>query len=152
MLNEAEYFYVDLKARSLVVGEVRRRGLTRAFGVPGDEQSLLVTLILLGALATVAKEYASRLPKLPGLPDAADTEMAGGVLNAGLRGLAGPPAAAMPLAGLMIGFAVMLHGLRPLAQAFETAIPGAARRAGHVARRAHTSFRARYTSRPAPTR
>ena len=34
---------VDVGVRSLLIGEARRRAVTRVFGVPADEQSLLVT-------------------------------------------------------------------------------------------------------------
>ncbi|MGZ8458577.1 MAG: hypothetical protein ACXWZ4_18365, partial [Gemmatirosa sp.] len=56
----ARMLFVDVGVRSLLSGEARRRAVTRVFGVPADEQSLLVTMILLGAVGTVARGLAPR--------------------------------------------------------------------------------------------
>jgi hypothetical protein len=46
--------YTDLRVRSLLLGEARKRVATRAFGVHRDDQSFLVTAILIGAGALIA--------------------------------------------------------------------------------------------------
>src|SRR3954462_601014 len=78
---------VDVRVRSLMVREARRRAVTGVFGVPAEEQSLLVTLVLLGAAATVLRGLVpGHLPH----PHGADAAVGGVLVNAGLRGIAGP--------------------------------------------------------------
>jgi hypothetical protein len=52
--------YTDLRVRSLLLGEARKRAATRAFGVHRDDQTLLVTAILIGATATALRDLAPR--------------------------------------------------------------------------------------------
>jgi hypothetical protein len=80
------------------------------FGVPAENQSVLVTITLLGTVATVLGGVMARL--LP-RPSGADLGIGAAVVNTGLRGIAGPPSASMPLAGALIAFAVLWHSLRP---------------------------------------
>ena len=108
--GEARMAFVDVRVRSLMVREVRRRVLTRMFGVRGEDQSFLVTIILLGAAAAVLGDLVSRpLPRASG----ADAAIGGVVVNAALRGIAGSPSQAMPLAGALIAGAVLSHSVRP---------------------------------------
>jgi hypothetical protein len=110
-LGEVGQAFVDVRVRSLLVGEVRRRGVTRAFGVPAEDQSLLVTMILLGAVATVLRKFVARpMPHASG----ADAALGGVLLNVALRGFAGPPSRAMPLAGALVAVAVAAHSVRPV--------------------------------------
>jgi hypothetical protein len=139
----ATLLYTDLRMRSMVAGEMRRRGLTKVFGVAGTEQSLLVTLALLAALGAVAGEYISRLPRPPGLPSRSDGAIGGAMLNAGLRGIAGPPAAKAPLAGVVIGGAMLVAGARPAAAAANQVV----HEARMLEHRARTAFFARYRGR-----
>jgi hypothetical protein len=44
-LAGAGQFVTDRRVESLLVGEARRRAVTRVFGIPTEEQSLLVTVI-----------------------------------------------------------------------------------------------------------
>lgn len=101
---------VDLRVWSLLLGEARRRALTRVFGVPGDEQSFLVTASLLGAGAAVIGGLVPR-PSLHATR--ADAAIGGSLVNATLRGVAGAPAKTMPAAGALIAFAVIGHAVRP---------------------------------------
>jgi hypothetical protein len=106
----AQQMLVDVRVRSLLMAEARRRAVTRMFGVPGDEQSFLGTAILLGAAATVVAGLAARpFPH----PSGADLAIGGGVVNAGLGAFAGPASAAMPVAGALIALAVVSHSVRP---------------------------------------
>jgi hypothetical protein len=54
-VGAARQVFVDMSVQSLVLGEARRRVLTRMFGVSGDDQSLLVTMLLIGSVATVLR-------------------------------------------------------------------------------------------------
>jgi hypothetical protein len=100
---------VDVGVRSLLMGEARRGAVTRVFGVPAEEQSLLVTMILLGAAGTVARGLAPALPR----PSRTHAAVGGTVANTALRGIAGAPSATVPLAGGLIAFALLSHSLRP---------------------------------------
>jgi hypothetical protein len=106
----ARMLFVDVGVRSLLIGEARRRAVTRVFGIPPEDQSLLVTLILLGAAGTVARGLApGPLPR----PSRTHAAVGGTLVNTTLRGIAGPPSATVPLAGGLIAFALLSHSLRP---------------------------------------
>jgi hypothetical protein len=125
--------FVDLGVRSLLFGEARKRGVTRAFGTPRDHQSFLVTAILLGAAATVLRDRAPRLPR----PSRTGAAIGGSVVNTAFRGLAGEPSAAMPLAGALIAFGLVSNSLRPT-------IVGSARQLQGMTRQLRAAFGARY--------
>ena len=105
----ARMLFVDVGVRSLLLGEARRRAVTRVFGVPPNDQSLLVTMILLGAAGTVVRGLAPSLPR----PSGSDAAVGGMVASAALRGVAGAPSATVPLAGGLIAFALLSRSLRP---------------------------------------
>src|SRR6188472_3276311 len=106
----ARMLFVDVGVRSLLAGEARRRAVTRVFGIPPDEQSLLVTLTLLGAAGAVARGLApGSLPR----PSRLQAAVGATVLNTTLRGIAGAPSATVPAAGGLIAFALLAHSLRP---------------------------------------
>jgi hypothetical protein len=130
----AKLLFVDVKVRSLLIGEARRRVVTRVFGIPRDEQSFLVTMILIGAVGKVLRGFAPRpWPR----PSGADAAIGGSLLNATLRGLAGAPSRNMPLAGALIAFAVLAHSLRP-------ALFGSARDVHALERKVRAASDARY--------
>src|SRR4051812_30534756 len=106
----ARLFAVDMRVRSLLMGEARQRVVTRTFGIPRDEQSVLVTVILMGAVATVVRGLAAGPWRRP---SGADAAMGGALLSGTLRGIAGPPSRHIPLAGGLIAFGVLSHSLRP---------------------------------------
>jgi hypothetical protein len=133
-VHGASLLFVDMRVRSLVMGEARRGVVTRVFGVPRDDQSFLATMILFGAAATVLRGLA------PGpwpRPTGADAKIGGSMLNAAFRGIAGAPSRTMPLAGALIAFALVSHSLRP-------AVAGSAREVRALAREVRASFGARY--------
>ena len=105
----ARTLFVDVGVRSLLIGEARRRAVTRVFGVPPNDQSLLVTMILLGAAGTVVRGLAPSLPR----PSGSDAAVGGMAAGAALRGIAGAPSATVPLAGGLIAFALLSRSLRP---------------------------------------
>lgn len=106
----ARLLYVDMRVRSLLLREARRAVVTRMFGIPREDQSFLVTIILLGAAATALRGLVVRpLPR----PSGADLAIGGAVVDTALRGIAGPPSSNMPLVGPLIAFAVLSRSLRP---------------------------------------
>jgi hypothetical protein len=113
---------VDIRVGSLLLHEARRVVVTRMFGVPVEKQTFLVTMALLGGATTVLLSLVPRVA----LPSSTEVEMGGAVINTALLGLAGPPAAAIPLAGGLIGFAVLAHSLRPAVAASVHAVRGVA--------------------------
>jgi hypothetical protein len=113
-LAGAGQLLADARTGSLLVGAARKSALGHVFGVAPDDQSRLVTVLLIGALAAVAGEYAARVPH-PGLPSGVDTAMGGAVLSTALTGIAGAPSRHLPLAGALIGLAVAAHQFRPAA-------------------------------------
>ena len=79
-------FYADRKVEALLLGEARRRAVTRMFGIPGEEQSLLVTMILAGSAATALGGLLARpLPH----PSGTDVAMGGAVVNAAFGAMTG---------------------------------------------------------------
>jgi hypothetical protein len=129
----AKMLFVDVGVRSLLAGEARRRAVTRLFGVPPQDQSLLVTLIVLGAAGSAIRGFAPRLPR----PSGTQAAFGGTLLNTALRGIAGPPAATVPLAGGLIALAVVSHALRPT-------VVGAVHDARAMAHAVGSAFGARY--------
>ena len=130
----ARLLFVDMRVWSLLAREARQRVVTRMFGVPRADQTFLTTMILLAVAATVLREIVARpLPH----PSGGDAVMGGFVLNSALRGLAGPPARNMPLAGVLIAFAALAHAFRP-------AVAGSVRGAHALARGGRATFDARY--------
>ena len=108
--GDATLALVDVRVRSLLMREARRRAVSGVFGIPAEEQSFLVTLLLLGAAATVLRGLVpGHLPHAQG----ADAAVGGAVVNTALRGIAGAPSSAMPLAGGLIALAMVSHSVRP---------------------------------------
>jgi hypothetical protein len=110
----AGQFFVDRRVEALLLGEARRRVVTRMFGIPGQEQSLLVTMILAGSVATVLGGLLARpWPR----PSGGDALIGGAALNATFGAMAGVSSRTAPLAGGLIAFAVVAHALRPVVAA-----------------------------------
>jgi hypothetical protein len=108
---QEQSFFVDARVVSLFLADGRRRAVTRVFGLPRDQQSFLVTLILAGAAATVLQEFVPR-PRSP--LTRKNAAIGGSVLNAALDGIGGPPTRDIRLAGAVIGLALVAHSLRPV--------------------------------------
>ena len=94
---------VDARVGSLIVGQARKGAVTRMFGVPPADQSLLATLILFGAAAAVLRDLTPRPWRHA---TGVDARIGASLVKAAFRGLAGPPSATMPLAGGLIAVAV----------------------------------------------
>ena len=110
----AGQFFADRRVEALLVGEARRRVVTRMFGIPGEEQSLLVTTILAGSVATAVGGLVARpLPR----PSGSVAAIGGAVVNATFGAMAGVSPRTAPVAGGLIAFAVVAHALRPVVAA-----------------------------------
>ena len=129
----AQDFITDMRIAGLLAGHVRRQAVTRVFGLSADDQSFLVSVAVIGGAASVLGGLATRpLPRLSG----ADLFMGGALVNTGIGAVAGPAVAAVPLAGAIIGGALLVHAARPsLARSMR-----AAARAEHFARTSFRSF------------
>lgn len=126
-------FVVDMRVAALLTAEARHRLVTRMFGLPPEDQTFLVSLAVLGGAAGAIAALASHpMPH----PSGTQLLMGGAVVNTGLARLAGPPLAAMPLAGAVIGFALLTHAIRPT---LSRSIHGIVR-AEHDARTAFRTF------------
>jgi len=98
-----------------------------------------VTTILIGAGAAVVRDAVARpWPRLA----RSDAAIGGALLNAMLRGIAGPPSQGMPVAGGLVVFALLSRSLRP-------AMAGSAREVRALAREVGAAFGARYGHRSA---
>jgi hypothetical protein len=133
-IGVATALFVDVRVRSLLMGEARKRVVTGALGIPRGDQSFLVRMILIGAVATVLRDLA---PRPWPSPSGADAAIGGSVLNATLRGIAGAPSRNMPIAGALIAFGLLSRSLRP-------AVAGSAREVHALAREVRAAFGARY--------
>jgi hypothetical protein len=109
-VSDVEHAVDDARVAFRVADHAWELVLVRVFGVPRENQSVLVKMVLTGALATVAGSYAPR-PHLT-RPSRAGAAMGASVLNAAVRGLVGAPSRNIPAAGVLIGLAVMAHSIR----------------------------------------
>jgi hypothetical protein len=132
-IGGARLLYVDMSVRRLLLRHARQSAVTRVFGIPPEEQSFLVTMIVVGGTGAVLRGMLPRLPR----PSGADAGIGGLLLNSTLRGIAGAPSGTMPAAGALIAFAVVAHSLRP-------AVAGSAREVRALTRHFQQAFGARY--------
>jgi hypothetical protein len=109
-VSDVDRALADVRVAFLVTDDVYGRVVTRVFGIPKGEQTVLVKLIMAGAVVTVLGSYAPRLPRIR--LSAMDAASGGAVLNTALRGIAGPPSQNMPAAGVLIGLALLWRGIR----------------------------------------
>jgi hypothetical protein len=109
-LGAAGLLFVDVKIRSALITEGRRRAIVRLFGIPRGDQSWLATTILIAAGAMVARDA---VPVRWRRPSGGDVTIGGALVNVMGRGLAGAPSSAMPLAGGVIVIALLARGFRP---------------------------------------
>ena len=82
----------------------------RVFGIPREQQSLLVKILVTAAAARVAGSYVARLPLIR--PARADVVLGGSALGAAVRGLAGAPAQSIAGASVLVGVAVVAGSIR----------------------------------------
>jgi hypothetical protein len=128
-LSDVRHGAKDVRLGFLLADDAYERVVTRAFGIPRDQQSPLVKVIVAGAVATVLQSYAARLPRIH--PSRSDTAIGTAVLNSAFRGLAGAPSRNIPVAGLAIGLGVLVHGIRSAAGQTEHDVEVVVHAAGH---------------------
>ena len=97
-ISVATVLFVDVRVRSLLMGETRKCVVTSGSGIPRGDQSFLVRMILTGAVATLLRDLAPR--PWPARP--APTLPLGALPSATLRGIAGAPSRNMPIAAALI--------------------------------------------------
>jgi hypothetical protein len=133
-VHGATLLFVDMRVQSLLMRQARQGAVTRVFGVPPADQSLLATMILVGAVAAVLKELTPRpWPHATG----AEARIGTSLVNVAFRGIAGAPSRNVPLAGGLIAFALLLHSVRP-------AVAGSAREIRALTREVRGALGARY--------
>src|SRR4051812_49152691 len=98
-VSDMEHVAHDARVAFLVADHAWELVVARVFGVAPQSQSVLVKMILTGALATVAGSYVPR-PSLT-RPSRTGTAMGASVLNAAARGLVGAPSRTFPAAGAL---------------------------------------------------
>ena len=144
----------DVRVVFLLTDDAYGRVIAKAFGIPKEEQTVLVKLIVTSALATALGGYAARLRIPLHRPSGVDVAIGGSVLNTALRGIAGAPSQHVPTAGVLAGLALLVgHGIRRGIRSTETVASRDVHEAAHVAeaRYGHhpsTSVAADRTARP----
>ena len=135
-VSDVDRALADVRVAFLLTDDAYGRVVTRVFGIPKGKQTFLVKLIMASAVATVLGGYASRLPRIR--VSAVDAASGGAVLNTALRAIAGAPSQNMPAAGVLIGLALVVRGIRrgigSTSHELHAAVHGAETRYGH-----HTS-------------
>lgn len=132
-IGGARLLFVDMSVRRLLMRHARQSVVTRIFGIPREEQSFLVTMIVIGGTGAVVRGLVPRRPR----PSGADAAIGGFLLNSTFRGVAGAPSGSMPAAGALIAFALLASSLRP-------AVAGSAREVRALTRHFRQAFGARY--------
>lgn len=132
----------DATVACLLLNEARCRVAARLFGVPKD-QSFLVTLIALGALAGAVHDRAARALQAPGTPSLGDTVLVAGAIKESVHGIAGAWSKDTPLFNTLLAIAVLGNLLRPVLRVSFRDVKASSHRArvafdhryGHLVRR-----------------
>jgi hypothetical protein len=93
-----------VRVASMVTGQASGFAITRVYGVPKEDQTVLIKVLLVGSAATVVAGIVGELPVIR--PTARGLIAGGGVLNVGIRTLGGPPSGTMPAFGALVGCAL----------------------------------------------
>jgi Mn2+/Fe2+ NRAMP family transporter len=109
-ISDVEHLADDARVAYHLADHVWELGVARVFGVAMQDQSVVVKMVLTGALATVAGSFLPR-PHLI-RPSTRNTAIGASILNAAGRGIAGAPSQHIPAAGVLIGLAVLAHSIR----------------------------------------
>jgi hypothetical protein len=112
-VSDVNHVADDARVAFALADDAWERVVARVFGIPRENQSLLVKMLMTGAAATVAGGYVPRLPRRR--PSRVDAAMGGSVLNAAVRGLAGAPSRNIPAAGVLIALAMLARSIRAAA-------------------------------------
>ena len=124
----------DARVVTLLLDDARRRTMERLFGIPREEDSVLITLI---ALAMLGRALQSRTPKRPARPTVSDAAIGFGALREAAYDVAGPWSRESPGFGPLLAFALLGASTRFVAR-------GTTRRARAVGHEAYREFHHRY--------
>ena len=127
MSAESGYFYNLSTARSdpriayVLLNHARRRTLERVFGVPEDQQFLLL-LILLGMAGRAVSARAQRaLDAAPGAPSRNSLLIGTSMLDEAVHMLAGDSTPDAPLIGSLVAFALLAAVAKPVTKDIQAA-------------------------------
>ena len=111
-LAGARLLVSDVRVALLLLDEARYRVVKRLFGVSRD-QSWVVTLIALAALAQAAHDKSDQMLRGPGGPTRADVVLGGAALRELLAWIPGPSSRETPLVATLVTIAVAGALVRP---------------------------------------
>jgi hypothetical protein len=138
LFGGARLLISDSTVAYLLLNEARGRVVQRMFGVPKNN-SALVTVIALAALAEAIHENARKALKGPAAPSQGDSLLGFAIVNEVLRGLAGAGSGDSPFFGPLVTFALVSASIRPAVRAslrgLKTARADFDHRYGHLIRR-----------------
>ncbi len=144
-VSGARWFFGDVMIAFRVLNAARHRAVAAVFGVSKGWRSNLITLIVIGAVASALRRAAAspgtQVRKVRSSPTAVgDTMIVAAVLRETLRSLAGPRPRATSRAAALIAFAVVTNSMRPTAKRMLRAIRPAVRGATTEVRRARDAI------------
>ncbi len=126
-VSGARWFFGDVMIAFRVLNDARHRAVAAVFGVSKGWRSNLITLIVIGAVASAlgraAASPGTQVRKVRSSPTAVgDTMIVATVLRDIVRSLAGPRPRAASRAAALIAFAVLANSIRPIRPAVRGAI------------------------------
>lgn len=124
----------DARVVTMLLDDARRRGMERLFGIPRDEDSALVTLIV---MVLLARALQSRTPSRPSRPGVSGLVFGFGALREAAYDVAGPWSRESNYFGTLLTFALAAASARFV-------VRGTTRRAEAVAHEAYREFHHRY--------
>jgi hypothetical protein len=103
----------DIRVAGKLLNEARRHTVTRLFGVR-DEDSVLVSMVAIGALAAAGHQTAVKAMRGPPLPEFGSTMITGAGVDNLIRGVGGEASRAIPNFGTLVVLAVLASSARPV--------------------------------------
>jgi hypothetical protein len=112
----ATLLFSDLRVAFLLLDEARCAVISRLFGIPKD-QSLLVSIIAIGALAQAAHEKATKVLRVEAGPTFPDLMIGTSALRESAHWMAGDLYRDTPIFGTLVAIAFLGTSLRPVLRA-----------------------------------
>lgn len=109
----ARLLFSDLRVALLLLDEARCAVVARLFGIPKD-QSVLVSIIAVGALAQAAHDKAARVLRVEAGPTFPDLMIGTSVLRESAHWMAGDLYRDTPIFGTLVAIAFLGTSLRPV--------------------------------------
>src|SRR4051812_41251056 len=107
MASDAQRAVGDARIAFLVADEAYEGLLESVFGVPRQQQTFLVKLLITGAVGSMVGEFVSHVPRLR--LSRTGIAMGASAVDIALRGIGGASTHEMPAAGVLIGFALLVR-------------------------------------------